>query len=208
MKKNIFIKVLLILISSGVYSQEGVKLDKGGWLINMDIGIATLEAENIFKTNAQVFEVFIGKEFLINKKWAIITGVEHSKVKSDYSSLINEQLFLTNNYLSLPVYFQGEYDSSNKLVVYARVGFYASYLYYSKLENVNINTDSSNKNLGLNFGTQVSLGINYKITEDLGLLFGVKSKSDMFNSYSDSKQEFELTNFYALEFGLIFTFLQ
>ncbi|QRM89582.1 outer membrane beta-barrel protein [Lacinutrix sp. WUR7] len=204
MKGNIFIKVLLILISSVVYSQESMKSNKGEYLMHMDIGIATLEAENIFKTNAQVLEVFVGKEFLMNNTWAIITGIEHSKVKSDYSSLINEQLFLTNNYLSLPLYFQGEYKSTDKLTVYARVGFYASYLYYSKLENINLNQNSSNKNLGLNYGAQIGLGINYKIAEDLGVLFGVKSKSDMFNNYRDSKQEFKLTNFYALEFGLIF----
>ncbi|WP_299128872.1 outer membrane beta-barrel protein [uncultured Winogradskyella sp.] len=199
----------LILLAMGLcffhsQAQDQIKDSKGEWLVTNQFGIATLEADNFFKVNASVFEGLLGREFFLNKRSSIITGLEFLRVRGDFTDAFGSQLFINNNHINLPVSYRFYSSEKAPLVMYGDIGAYGAYLYKSEIENALTNSDNEETGLGLNFGLQVNLGLKYKLDDDYSFTLGFRYKSDFASSYDDSEQQFELTDFYAIQLGLGF----
>lgn len=202
--KNLIIIAVLVNVFF-CYSQDNENKREGAWIINNDIGFSNIEAKNLFKLNANIVQGFIGRDISLNKNVSIISGLEVLRLSADYSSSSNEQLFLKNTYINLPLSLRySTLVDVNKLGVFIDFGIYGSYLMKSKIENMETNSSHSNKSLGFNFGIQTVFGFVYKFTKNAGLQLGIKSKSDLFESYKKGNTEFKLKDFYAFQLGLKF----
>jgi hypothetical protein len=204
--KNSIIIFLFILLPLSIFSQDEHKeMDKkGNWVITNQFGIATLEAENLFKVRASVFEGVLGREFFLNKKFSLVTGLEFLRVKADFQDLDNKQQYISNNHINLPLSVKFYNNKSDRIALFAEVGFYGSYLYESKVENIFENETVKQKKIGFNFGQFFIAGLRFKLDQKYSVSLGFKYKSDFASNYSDSKQQFELTEYYAVQLGLSF----
>lgn len=204
MKKVIIIFFLFLAQSN--YSQEidEVQTSKGNWLITNQFGIATLEADDTFKVRASIFEGLLGREFYLNNKFSIITGLEFLRVTADFQDFDNSQQFISNNHINVPISLKFYDDRNNKIALFAEIGFYGSYLLKSKLENVLDNETNEQDKLGFNFGQQFLAGLRFKLKGKFIFSISFKYKSDFASAYKDSKQQFEVTDFYAIQLGLAF----
>jgi len=204
--KILKMKNLIIFISCLVISFSQAQDDdnyNGEWLVTNQFGTATIEADNAFKINASVFEGFLGREFFINKKSSLITGLEFLRVKGDFSDIEGGQLFLNNNHINIPIRYRFYGSAENPLVMYGDFGVYGSYLYKSEIENISENIEIDETGLGFNFGVEVHIGLKYRF-EKYSFNIGFKYKSDFATSYKDSKQKIELNDFYTIQLGLAF----
>ncbi|WP_452221155.1 outer membrane beta-barrel protein [Lacinutrix salivirga] len=203
MFKNNFLILFFLLSINVVFSQQkNLDNDKGDWIVTNQIGFGVLEAKNAYKLNVTVFEGSLLKEFKLKNNLSIIGGIENLRVTGNFFEN-NNQLFLRNNYLNIPLLLRlSNITNQKKASFYGDLGFYGAYLLKSKTEDIASNTDVSAKNLGFNFGLQFSFGLKYKINDNWNFNIGMKSKSDLINSYENSSQEFTLTQFYAIQIGL------
>ncbi|MCF6350255.1 MAG: PorT family protein [Flavobacteriaceae bacterium] len=203
MKHNFyFILIFLSFNSTFLFSQDETQVNqKGEWIFVNNIGFATLEAENTFKINVTAFEGLIAKELILNNKVSLIIGIEHLRIKGDFNSADN-QLFITNNYIAIPVTARLFLSREQKMTIFVDLGIYGSYLHKSRVEDITNNVSNTEKDLGTNFGFQANIGARYKISKKLSISFGIKSKTDVLNSSKSSVQEFKVTDFYAFQFGL------
>jgi|GEM_PF-3351855 len=196
--------VLFILIYSNIYSQDVQNsTSNGDWIITADIGFATLEAKDNFKIATTIEGVFVGKEFLLNEKSSLIVGLGFENARADFYNASNQQVFIKNSYLNIPVSYRLFYDKPSRFALFADLGIYGSYLLKSKSEILLADFDESEKGLGFNFGVQGSFGAKYKFNnEKYNMSFGIKTKSDLINSYKSSVQEFMLKDTYMFQIGL------
>lgn len=176
--------------------------EKGEWLFITNIAFPTLEADGLFKVNSVAVEGFFGKEFILNKSVSIITGIEHLRIKANYNLENQNEYFLRNNYFTVPVILNLKYNKDKVISPYLEIGFYGSYLYYSKLEVERENYKESKNSLGFSFGMQVAAGVRFNVTDDFNIYLGLKSKGDLFTSYRSSVQEYKITDYYGLQLGL------
>lgn len=207
--KHLFFLLGLICMAQMSFSQEDVTSvdnQKGEWLVSNYIGFATLTAEDVFKGNANIQGGIIAKEFILNQKSSLITGVELYRATANFTDASGEQLFLRNQYIAIPVLYRMIYNRSAKISPYLGLGIYGAYLYKSELENEVLNTDDDEKGLGFNFGIQLNLGVKFIISDDFSIALGLHSRSDLIDSYKSTKQEFELTEAYVFKLGLGFKF--
>lgn len=195
----LFIVFNFLLIVS---QEETTNNNKGELIVSSSIGTSTLEAKNTFKINANVSEGFIGYEFMVNNKVSLISGLEILRIKADFNNAAGNQLFLTNNYINIPVLARLFLNREQKMEIFVDLGIYGSYLYKSKVEDIANNIKDTENGLGTSFGFQANIGAKYKVNEKLSISFGIKSKSDIVNSFKSSVQEFKLTDFYAFQLGL------
>jgi hypothetical protein len=175
-------------------------------LVSNYIGFATLTAEDVFKGNANIQGGTITKEFILNSKSSLITGVEMYRATADFTDTSGEQLYIRNQYVAVPVLYRMVYNRSAKISPYLDLGIYGAYLYKSELENEALNTDDDEKGLGFNFGIQANLGAKFVVSDDFSIFLGLHSRTDLIDSYKSSKQEFELTETYLFKLGLGFKF--
>jgi len=202
MLKKIVIIGMFFLSISETYSQtEGSNKKKREFIVSSSIGTSTLEAKNNFKINTNVNEGFIGYEFIVNNKISFISGLEILSVKGDFNNAGN-QLFLTNNYITIPVTTRLFLNREQKMAIFADLGIYGSYLSKSQIEDVASNVNNTEKSLGTSFGFHANIGARYIASEKLSISLGIKSKTDIINSFKNSVQEFKLTDFYAFQIGL------
>lgn len=206
--KHLFFLISLICITQMSFSQEEIKSDdnqKGEWLVSNYIGFATLTAEDVFKGNANIQGGTIAKEFILNSRSSLITGIEIYRATADFTDTSGEQLYLRNQYVAVPVLYR-LINRSAKISPYLDLGIYGTYLYKSELENEALNTDDDEKGLGFNFGIQANLGAKFFVSDDFSIFLGLHSRADLIDSYKSSKQEFELTEMYLFKLGLGFKF--
>lgn len=196
--------IFLICFQQTCFSQEKNNEDSGDWIVTLGIGTATVEAADNFKINGTVSDVFFGKELLLGDSSSIITGVEVTRVKADFSNALNQQVFIINNHINVPVSYRMLHNREGKFSVFADLGMYASHLLKSKIEIESDDFDDSENSLGFNFGLQASFGAKYKFNDTNSISFNLKSKADLINSYKNSVQEFQLTDFYVFQLGLNF----
>lgn len=203
LRNIIFFSIILFLQS--LSAQDNKNVEEGDWMLSSRIGFGTLEVEDVAKTNATVAEVFLGREFLLSNQFSLYTGLEFSNVNSNFANGSNQNLFLSNDYLSLPINLRISYDDAEKLSLYADFGIYGSYLLKSTVEIEADDLDDSENGLGFNFGYQVAFGAKYKFQDSrYSINFGLRTKNDLINSYKSSEQEFQINDVYLIEIGLGF----
>ncbi len=196
----------LFFCSICCFSQTSNQINKNNWdwFFANSIGFTTIEAKNSFKVNATVYGGIIGKEFKLGRNSAIVTGVEILRIKADFNDSDNQQHYLNNNYINVPLTFQFSYLKEQKVSVYGGIGIYGSYLYKSVTENIVDDTDDTVKGVGANFGLQANIGSRFVLSDRFNFRLGIQSKTDIL-TYSDSSvQEFKLIDFYAFQFGIGF----
>ncbi|MBT8243720.1 MAG: outer membrane beta-barrel protein [Winogradskyella sp.] len=201
---TVIIFVILALSSYGQSEKKVSTESNGQWLVTNQFGIATLEAENLFKVNASVFEGLIGREFYLSNKTSLITGIEFLRVRGDFLNTNNQNLFLSNDHINIPLSLRFYNSKENKISIFGGFGIYGSYLLKSEIENILLNTTSDDNGLGFNFGMHLDVGLIYDLDEKWNISLGFKYKSDFLESYRDSNQIFNLTDFYAVQLGLGF----
>lgn len=197
---------LSLLFVNLIFSQDKQDklLSKGNWFVTNQFGSATIEATGNFKLSTSIFEGMLGREIYLNDSFSLISGLEFLRVRSDFIDLDNKQQFLSNNYLNFPVSFKFYKDRYNKIALFGEIGLYGAYLYDSKIENVLQDETQNQKKLGFNFGQHFVAGLRFKLDERYGVSLGFKYKADFASSYKNSKQEFKLTEYYAIQLGLSF----
>lgn len=204
--KNYLIIFLFVVLPLSIFSQgDNKELDtKGIWIITNQFGTATLEAENFFKVRAAIFEGAFNREFFLNEIFSIVTGLEFLRVKANFKDLDNEQQYLSNNHINVPLSIKFYNNKFDRIALFAEIGLYGSYLFESRVENILVNETQKQRKLGFNFGQQVIVGLRFKLDGKYNVSLGFKYKSDFASNYSDSKQQFELTEYYAVQLGLGF----
>lgn len=179
---------------------------KGDWLLNLQVGFGTLTAENSFKTNANVSQGFIGKEFIIGTNLGLVTGIEFYDVTADYTNATNQQLFIKNRHVGVPVSIRLKASISDKISTYADLGLYGSHIFSSKIENEAARLSNRDRGAGFVFGIQANIGLKFQLNEQYNLYAGFATRSDLFDSFTSSQQSFELEEVTMLGFGLGYKF--
>ena len=123
-------------------------------------------------------------------------------MNSDFNNDSNEQLYLVNNYLTLPIIYQVILRKDQTISFLMGIGPYGSYLYKSEIEYVFENTSTIQNGLGMNFGLQINAGTKLKLDETINIILGLKAKTDFAKSYKSTVQKFNLKDFYGFTFGL------
>jgi hypothetical protein len=206
--KNIryYLSFIIILSISVGYSQNKKKEERSQWKFTTGIGSVTIEAENLFKINASIYEGLIGREFFIGKGMSLITGVEIIRARGNFNDGLGKQQFLTNEYITVPFSFQFSGNKENGMFLFFSAGVYGSYLYKYKQEDVLNTSVVTKKGLGFNGGIQSKLGIQFEINKKSNFSVSFKSKTDLLNKYKKYSQEFKMKNYYALQLGFGFSF--
>ncbi|MBT8272664.1 MAG: hypothetical protein KJO77_02585 [Bacteroidia bacterium] len=183
------------------FSQE-MRSDKGDWIFSSQIGFASLEAEKVFKVTASAVEYSIGKEINISEPASFVISLEQLKITTDYKDPGGDQIYLNNSLITIPIIYQRETFKDQPVSFLSGIGFYGSYQFRSKLENVSENSVFEQNGLGWNFGLQLNFDAVLELNKKLAVLIGMKTKSDVLSANRTSVQNYKVTNFYALRFGL------
>jgi len=179
---------------------------KGDWIATAYFGNATLKAEDKFKVNANIAGGFLGKEFLLNNRYSIITGITNMHVRANFYNIDLGQVFVTNNSLQIPLTFHFNGSVLEKTSYYIGAGIYGSFLYSSTFENEVQDREVEEKKLGFNFGLLGDVGIRHQFNDIFNLNIGMRTFGDQLSAYKGDKQEFKLTNVYLFEIGAGFDF--
>ncbi|MBA3987392.1 MAG: outer membrane beta-barrel protein [Flavobacteriales bacterium] len=184
------------------FAQSTISIESNGkWLFSNYFGYATIELEDTFKSNSTVYGGFIGKEFKIKESFSIASGIEHLRINTDYITSI-EQLHTTFNFIQLPVQARLKYQPQNQTDLYFDIGIYGSYLYNSKVENILLNVEDNESDLGFNFGVKSSLGLIHNLNSNLYANLGISSQADLFQSYKNDNLKLKIKDLYAFHFGV------
>lgn len=190
------------LICFNMTFPQEMRSDKGDWIFSSQIGFASLEAENLIKTSANTVENSIGRTLILGKKASIVFSIQHLNISADYRDQNGMQHFLNNIHLSLPIAYQLTYQKDRHFSFDSGLGLYGSYLLQSKLENSADNRVVKQNGLGWNFGFELYFDAVFKLNNSLAMIIGLKTKSDVFDSYKSGLQNYLLTNAHAIRFGL------
>ncbi|MBT0608859.1 outer membrane beta-barrel protein [Aequorivita echinoideorum] len=195
---KLYIFIFCGLITSIFYAQEQPSnLDKNGeWFVNSYFGTVTIEAEDSFKVNGNVAGGTVGREFILNENFSLLTGIEHLRSWTDFQNQ-NQQIFLKNNYIKIPINFKLGYLFSEKTSAFAEVGVYGGYLYTSKVEIISENFEDREKGLGFNFGLHAGVGIKHQLNEYFSMSLGFISQGDFATTFDDDTPEYKLSDLYA-----------
>ncbi len=202
MKTYINLVFCLFILTQLNAQEDTFSTQKGEWIITNNIGFATLEVENAFKTNTFILGGFIGKEFRISECYYIISGIEHLRLKSDIS-VLGETAYLNHNFIQVPVKIRTLFHKE-RVTFFGEIGLYASHLYLARTEIVSQDINTKDTGLGFNFGVTAGFGMKYQITNRHSVNVGLNTQSDLFQSYKDSNPKVSLDEVYMLQFGLGF----
>lgn len=181
---------------------ETIESQKGDWLATTYLGFGTVEVENSFKTNAFIVGGFLGKEFRISESCLIVSGLDHFRMKSDFT-ILGETAYLSQNFIQLPVKLRNVYNKEN-LSFFVEAGIYASHLYLSRTEIISQEINEKETGLGFNFGLTAGMGMKYYLTDRYNVNFGFKTQSDLFQSYENNTPEVSLNEMYLFQLGIGF----
>lgn len=197
--------MFLVLATAESFAQEvEPQTSKGNWIATGYFGNATLKGVDKFKANANIAGGFLGRDFFLNNKFSVLAGITNMHVRADFFDVAEGSVFITNNSLQVPVTFRFRDFVSEKTSFYIGAGVFGSYLYSSKFESELLDKNDEEKSLGFSFGLVGEVGIKHQFSDKLNFTIGLRTLGDQLDSYKDSKQEFELTNLYAIEVGLGF----
>lgn len=202
--KKISLICSFLILTISVYSQQNeiITDEKGDFFAKTFFGVGTLEAKDNFKVNANYTGGSIGKVFLLDDLFTISVAIQNLRVSGDYASLITNNLFLTNSYLQVPVTAGIREKLSENTSVLINVGSIVSYLYKSKLENIQNNIDESESGLGTNFGVLADVALKHHLNDRFSLSLGFKTQAETFKISDGGNQEFSLNEMYAFELGV------
>lgn len=204
MKKLISLLVLISVAATSFAQESEQQTSKGNWVATAYFGNATLKGDDKFKANANIAGGFLGRDFFLNNKFSVLAGITNMHVRADYFEAAEGPVFITNNSLQVPITFRFRGFVSEKTSFYIGAGVFGSYLYSSKIESELLDKNDEEKSLGFSFGLVGEAGIKHQFSDKFNFTIGLRTLGDQLDNYKDNKQEFELTNLYAIEVGLGF----
>lgn len=190
---------MLCALQTGAFfaQEQSFSEEKSGeWFVDTYFGTVTLEAEDSFKVNGNVTGGTIGREFILNENFSLLSGLEHLRTRADFQNQ-NQQVFLNNNYIRIPINLKYGYLFSEKTSVYVEGGIYGGYLYTSKFEIIAENFDDKERGLGFNFGLHAGVGIKHQLNEYFNMSLGFISQGDFATSFENDMPEYRLSDLYA-----------
>jgi hypothetical protein len=194
--KKYFLLVLLISFSKS-FSQETTNL-KGDFELNLGYGNVNIALDKVVTTG--YYNSFkVKKEFLINKRYSLLSGLDLVNVYFNSSSYNIE-----NKYLGIPLSFRANIRN-DKDVMYAEFGGYAYYLSNSNLTDHVINSTNKEKNLGNNFGVFFKMGYKKHFNENLKFNISIINSQDFSSNFKESIPSYQIKNQIGLELGLCLT---
>ncbi|MDX1463630.1 MAG: hypothetical protein R3359_11275 [Marinirhabdus sp.] len=189
---------------SSAQTDDTTNQEKGAFFVRSFFGIGTLEAEDVFKVNANVSGGTIGKEFILSDLFSISVAIESLRARADYATAASGTNFLSNNYLQFPVKATIREQIGDQLSLTVSVGSLVSYLYASRVENVLLNLDEKETGLGTNFAVGADIFMKYYLNDAISFMLGLRTQADTFSISDGGSQEFSLTDVYAFELGVGF----
>lgn len=198
------LSIAFLLSITLIHAQEDSP--KGDWIINYQIGFGILEAKDTFKVNANIQSGFFGKEFMFSEKYGLVTGIEFYDITANFTDTSSGQLFLRNRNLAIPVMFRGYSDVTEKIKFYWDLGMYGNYIMDSRLENVADSFSLRDKGAGFTFGLILNAGLKFNLNESNNIFFGVGTRGDLLDSFSNNQQEFKFTEAAMINLGWGFKF--
>jgi hypothetical protein len=188
-----------MLVTLHVFSQENHD-SKGDYFTSFYFGNATIESENNYKVNADVVGGGVGIEFILSKPLSLMVAVELLRIQHEIPATTGSNpLFQVNNFIKIPVLLRYGYQFVDKTMIYAETGIYAASLYKLKVENIALNSSQKENNVGYNFGLQLNLGFNYRLSDSTSFGFGINTQADLFQSYNGSVSETKIVELYSFQ---------
>jgi hypothetical protein len=197
MKNGFLIFVLFVTLNA--FSQDDLG-SRGDYFTNLFFGNATIESENSYKINGDVVGGSLGKEFILSKPLSLITAVEYMRIQYEIPETTNTSpLFQVNNFMKIPVLLRYGHQFADKSTIYAETGMYVASLYKLKVENIALNSSQKKNNVGYNFGLQMNLGFNYRLSDIYSFGFGLNAQADLFEFYNESVSEIKIVEMYSFQ---------
>ena len=197
MKNKILFSLLFVALN--LFSQENND-SKGDYFTSFYFGNATIESETNYKVNADVVGSSLGKEFILSKPLSLIVAVELLRIQHEIPVTTGSNpLFQVNNFIKIPVLLRYGQQFTDKSTMYAETGIYAASLYKLKVENIALNSSQKENNVGYNFGLQLNLGFNYRLSDSYSFGFGINTQADLFQTYNGAVSEIKIVELYSFQ---------
>jgi hypothetical protein len=210
MKKQ-FITTLIIILSFAAVAQNNPdkKESKLELIINGKLGFAKFNQDGAITLNGNINGSDILLAYKISPKWEMASGIG-LLVFNGNLTIAGNTGSITNNYLQIPIQFNGEYnlnrgEGSNNQNIFLTIGggLYANTLFKQQIETVTGNTET--KNLGWNFGIETQVGVKFIITNALNISLGLESQGDLTKMKKDgNEQRIQQLNALYFKLGLKF----
>jgi hypothetical protein len=179
MKKTVII-ILLMVLSTKLSAQEDTKTiseKKTFFMLKSKIGFSELKINN--KTdgytnvngNVTGFELALSSK--LSNKFRLEYGVGLSEFKANF---INENEFINikNQYIQVPVNLMYNHEINSNGSIIIGVGMYGNYLGKSDMGTV-----FKGNNVGINFGYNIQLGANLKLSDSMDFRIMLEGLSDL-----------------------------
>lgn len=186
MKKNIFFSFFLVFLSMTLNAQNGIKYEtsdsKTEFIVIPKVGFATISQFQQPKLSGFVNGGDVLAAFKLINGSSVSFGLGYNEFSAN-TNLNGENASLSNTYLRIPVNYTTNFsffkNKTNSDFVYlsAAIGFYANTLLKSKLEAFAAN--SSEKNLGWNFGFSTYIGAKFNVSDNFNLGLGMETNNDL-----------------------------
>ncbi len=136
-------------------------------------------------------------DFLLSSRLSDKFRLEYGVGASEFNGNIisdNQLVSVKNQYIKIPVNLMYTKQFKNFSIIYG-LGLYGNYLYKSKIPGY-----FTGKNVGLNVGGNLQIGINFKLTDELDFRFMFERQSDLTKIEKESfiKQKETNTSLFAL----------
>lgn len=200
MKKLVLSFVTIVLISLQSFGQNLKEKEKGFWFVNNYMGFAVLESEDSFKINTNVYGAVLGKEFMLSKRFDLLTGVDVQRMRGN---IPNSNFHLQSFTIKVPVSLSYNGTVSEKTSIQVQLGMYAGYLLKTTVEDPALDAGNIEKGLGFSFGAGTFIGFNHFVTENVGFQLGLISQGDLFHSFKEEYNTIKISDLHAVQFGIL-----
>ncbi len=173
-----------------------------GWVLSNYLGFSDFTVTDNFKINTQVYGGFAGYQFALGERYNLTTGINVNRFSGDFSTDLQLNQHISATFIGIPLLFGFNFQTESPVGFYIKGGVYGMYLVDSKVRIEAIGQDVDFDSNGLNVGLQADFGVLLKLSNRVNINIGIKSRSDLFESYNSDVAQVEITNFYALDFGL------
>ena len=211
MKKQIITAFLfLITISTIAQTTPEKKESPVSIFVNAKLGFAKIIQQDDVDLNGTINGGDVLVAFKLGKAWSVDTGIGLFQFDAN-QTIAGWSASFTNNYLQIPVKFNGDFsifdkslEGNQKIFLTAGLGLYANTLLKHEVRNIPTGTTDA-KNLGWSFGLSSQFGAKFLLSDKIGFRFGMESQADMTKMKKDGAEN-KIKNINALYFGMEFKF--
>lgn len=209
--KNYVLTSILFLITWSTFAQteDGTSSSRTfEFVVVPKMGFARISQSNQPKLNGFVNGGDLLAAFKLKNNSFLTAGIGYNEFNAN-TTIAGESASLINTYLRIPVNyvtdisFSKQKANSDVITATIGIGLYANTLLTSELETTVGNT--SEKNLGWNFGFSSYIGAKFKLTDTFNLGLGIETNSDFTKMKKDGLKQ-KIDNLTSLNLTLGFRF--